>query len=124
MTDYPELVKALRICNRLDHVGNCNECFYGGPNAPTPKQYVNGCKRSMCEDAAAAIEELDAEETRLLLLTSDLQDKLMDLQADNDILHQHIEDMNEAFRSESEARQKAEAEVERLKSEVDAAYRH
>lgn len=32
------------------------------------------------QDAAAAIEELDAEETRLLLLTSDLQDKLMDLQ--------------------------------------------
>ena len=31
-------------------------------------------------DAAAAIEELDAEETRLILLTSDLQDKLMDLQ--------------------------------------------
>ena len=61
MTDYTELVKALRICNRIDHVGNCSECFYGGPNAPAPKQYVNGCKRSMCEDAAAAIEALQAQ---------------------------------------------------------------
>ena len=41
----------------------------------------------LMQDAAAAIEAL---------------------QADNDILHQHIEDLNEAFRSESLARQKAE----------------
>lgn len=58
MTDYSKLVEALRVCNRIDHVGNCNECYYGSPDAPPPKQYVNGCKRSMCEDAAAAIEAL------------------------------------------------------------------
>lgn len=58
MTDYSKLVKALRACNRIDHVGNCNECYYGSPDAPQPKQYVNGCKRSMCEDAANAIEDL------------------------------------------------------------------
>lgn len=59
--NYEELVKALRVCNRIDHVGNCNECYYGSPDAPPPKQYVNGCKRSMCEDAAAAIEALQAQ---------------------------------------------------------------
>ena len=42
----------------------------------------------LCADAAAAIEAL---------------------QAENETLHQHIEDLNRAFRSESLARQKAEA---------------
>lgn len=61
MANYEKLVKALRVCNRIDHVGNCNVCYYGSPDAPPPRQLVNGCKRSMCEDAADAIEALQAQ---------------------------------------------------------------
>ena len=61
--NIPELVKALRERARREE-----------------EWYEHG--GDLISDAAAAIEELDAEETRLLLLTSELQDKLIDAQAE------------------------------------------
>lgn len=52
---------------------------------------------------------LSKREQKLESLAFDAAAAIEALQADNDILHQHIEDLNEAFRSESLARQKAEA---------------
>lgn len=73
MTDYTELVKALRDLHR----------------DPRPASAVWLFDNQIAlYDAAAAIEAL---------------------QAENETLHQHIEDLNGAFRIESEARQKAEA---------------
>lgn len=46
MTDYSELVKALRMCAS----GNCHECG----------RYDLECEDNMRRDAAAAIEELEA----------------------------------------------------------------
>ena len=91
MADYTELIKALRICNRIDHVGNCNECFYGGHDAPTPKQYVNGCKRSMCEDAAAAIEELQAAWIKSETDATNLTGRLAQAEADVERLNREID---------------------------------
>ena len=73
--NYDKLVKALRCC--AENFGCPIEC----PRYSPADEGVRACVSRLEKDAAAAIEELDAEETRLLLLTSDLQDKLMDLQA-------------------------------------------
>lgn len=53
MTDYTELVKALRCgTNRADKNHNCEKCRY----------YSNGCLCTIAmDDAAAAIEELQAQ---------------------------------------------------------------
>lgn len=53
MTDYSELVKALRYCSH-DGLVKCNECRYGGIEWPI------GCEEEMMQDAAAAIEALEA----------------------------------------------------------------
>lgn len=100
MTDYSELVKALR------HVGicqDCNECEAG--------RWHNEFDCCLFKDAAAAIEELDAEETRLLLLTSDLQDKLMDLQAEVNRLELDNEDYEHENR-------RLHGEIEALKAQL------
>ena len=52
MTDYTELVKALRHCSH-DGLVKCNECKYGG------KEWPVGCEDEMMRDAAAAIEALN-----------------------------------------------------------------
>ena len=80
MMDYSELIKALRYCAESGDFKCGNDC-------PMHTEYPN-CLTKMDTDAAAAIEALEAE---------------------NKTLHQHIEDLNGAFRIESEARQKAEA---------------
>ena len=51
---YKELVKALRHCSH-DGLVKCNECKYGGTEWPV------GCEEEMMRDAAAAIEELQAQ---------------------------------------------------------------
>lgn len=58
MTDYTELVKALRHCSH-DGLVKCNECKYGG------KEWPVGCEEEMMRDAAAAIEALEADVKRL-----------------------------------------------------------
>ena len=75
-SNYEELIKALRLIGKEQ---DCNECEAG--------RWHHDFKCCLFEDAAAAIEAL---------------------QAENETLHQHIEDLNGAFRSESLARQKAE----------------
>lgn len=74
MGDYTELVKALRYCvTSPNGFTDCNGC---------PKQgHGVDCEDELHTDAAAAIEELEAE----------------------------VKDLNEALKSESEARQNAEA---------------
>ena len=64
MQDYEKLVRALRHCS--DHLGGCTEC--PRYDAEKARKYF-GC--GALEDAAAAIEELQAEVKRL-------QDKLCD----------------------------------------------
>ena len=100
MTDYTELVEALR-CEL--HYTSCPE---------TNCKYI--CHDTFCDtyrlmvDAAAAIEELDAEETRLLLITSELQDKVVELE----------EELNDAdVAADDNARQieELQAEVSELK---------
>ena len=81
MAEYTELILALRHCmTKEDGITICEPCPF----------YCTGidCENVLHTDAAAAIEALEAE---------------------NKTLHQHIEDLNGAFRIESEARQKAEA---------------
>ena len=48
MTDYTELVKALRVCGSIRYGIRCICCPYNG----------NGCYEKLCTDAAAAIEDL------------------------------------------------------------------
>ena len=67
MTDYSKVVDALRCCSK--HERRCLEC-----------EFLHNGYCSLQLDAAAAIEELDAEETRLLLITSELQDKVVELE--------------------------------------------
>ena len=73
MSQYAELVKALRetaTFTKFDDLLSKRE------------QKLE----SLAFDAAAAIEELDAEETRLLLITSELQDKVVELEEElNDV---------------------------------------
>lgn len=78
MNKYDELVKALRYC------------IVERPCSLCPR-YEEGteCFAKLHRDAAAAIEEL---------------------QAENETLHQHIQDLNEAFRAESKRRQELENE--------------
>ena len=54
MTDYSELVKALRHCSH-DGPVKCNECKYYG------KEWPFGCEEEMMRDAADAIEALIAD---------------------------------------------------------------
>ena len=54
MTDYTELVKALRHCS-YEGIVKCNECKYDG------KEWPVGCEEELMKDAAAAIEALQAE---------------------------------------------------------------
>lgn len=51
MTDYTELVKALRVCGSIRYGIRCISCPYNG----------KGCHAKLCTDAAAAIEALQAE---------------------------------------------------------------
>ena len=86
---YEELIKALRSA-----------------------QTVSIAWKGLMVDAAAAIEELDAEETRLLLITSELQDKVVELE----------EELNDAdIAADDNARQVEELQVEvgRLKAAND-----
>ena len=55
MTDYTKLVKALRCCSK----DKCGQCEYEWNHN---REF---CKNSMCADAAAAIEALQAETVRL-----------------------------------------------------------
>lgn len=101
MSNYEKIVKAMRHCSK-NGVVKCEECDYCG------KEWPVGCMEAMMRDAADAIEAL---------------------QALSETLHQHIQDLNGAFRIESEARQKAEAAIEELKillKEADKkqAYQH
>ena len=59
MTDYTELVKALRHCS-YEGIVKCNECKYSG------KEWPVGCEEELMKDAAAAIEALQAEVKRLV----------------------------------------------------------
>lgn len=66
MTDYTELVEALRYCSATKGMAYCNvNCKYGW------KERSKGCKDLLMTDAADAIEELQAKVKRL-------QDKLCD----------------------------------------------
>jgi rubrerythrin len=56
MTDYTELVKALRYCSTTKGMVYCNvNCKYGW------EERSKGCKDLLMTDAAAAIEDLQAE---------------------------------------------------------------
>lgn len=101
--NYEELVKALRYCASLDECGEDCPLWVGA------EDYFCICK--LTTDAASAIEELDAEETRLLLLTSDLQDKLMDLQAEVKRLELDNEDYEHEHR-------RLKGEIEALQAEL------
>lgn len=89
-SNYEQLLKALRLC-QFGECG-CGKCRYNtlkgdwctGENHP---EFFD-CDDKLKLDAAAAIEALEA---------------------DNAILRQHIDDLDEAVWSESLARQKAEA---------------
>ena len=60
MTDYTELVKALRYCSTTKGMVYCNvNCKYGW------EERSEGCKDLLMTDAAAAIEALQAEVKRL-----------------------------------------------------------
>lgn len=54
MTDYTELVKALRYCSRSEVIA-CRQCEYYG------KEWPIGCEEALMHDAAAAIEALQAQ---------------------------------------------------------------
>ena len=96
---YEELVKALRRCDMKQGCFNAN-CRYS-----VGKYFCDVDK--VHKDAAAAIEELDAEETRLLLITSELQDKVMDLQ-------EQLNDADVAADDDRRQIEELEAEVKRL----------
>lgn len=73
MTDYTELVKALRCCSK----DKCGQCEYEWNHN---REF---CMNSMCADAAAAIEALQAEVERYVRLNTDLlkcNDELRDKQ--------------------------------------------
>ena len=80
MERYDKLVEALRRPDFVDAPCSYPDCKYLNP-------YVACKARVVLTDAAAAIEAL---------------------QAENETLHQHIADLNEAFRAESEKRQALE----------------
>lgn len=67
MTDYSELVKALRHCSH-DGLVKCNECKYGGKGWPV------GCEDEMMADAAAAIEALQDNIKRLKEANDELRE--------------------------------------------------
>lgn len=69
MTDYTELVKALRHCSH-DGIVKCNECKYGG------KEWPVGCEEEMLRDAADAIEELRKVNRELIEMYEDAVMKL------------------------------------------------
>lgn len=111
MQDYNKLVEALRICTGKDDRLSCSDC-------PYHEHYPGSCRYEALSDAAAAIEELDAEETRLLLLTSDLQDKLMDLQ-------EQLNDSDVAAEDNGRQIEELQAEVKRLQLDnEDYEYEH
>ena len=94
MDNYEQLVKALR-CNALSK--QCDSCKYGYHLCPD-SECNDACNvEQIYADAAAAIEALWSE---------------------NDILHAHIEDMNELFRDNSIKIEELQAEVKRLEDEV------
>lgn len=96
MSDYKELVKELRGCKDMDCCTDCPRMANG---------YVEFC--NIKDDAAAAIEELDAEETRLLLITSELQDKVVELE----------EELNDAdIAADDNARKVEELQAEQKKT--------
>ena len=101
-SNYEQLVKALRCC--AENFGCPIEC----PRYSPADEGVRACVSRLETDAAAAIEELDAEETRLLLITSELQDKVVELE----------EELNDAdVAADDNARQieELQAEVSELK---------
>ena len=83
MTAYEQLVEALR-CEELKGIA-CPDCYERECIANSGKGLY--CRvPQLLEDAAAAIEALNAEETRLLLITSELQDKVVELEEElNDV---------------------------------------
>ena len=98
--DIPELVKALRMCSGFVDDPSCTKCAYS---------LDAKCKSTMMQDAAAAIEGLEkalAEENEaeddMYWLVCEKQSKIEALQAE-------VQDLNEALKSESKARQNAEA---------------
>ena len=98
MTNYTELIHALRYCANRDRP-DCSVCEY---------EAASSCKDILKLDAAAAIEELDAEETRLLLLTSDLQDKVVELE-------EQLNDADVAAEDDRRQIEELQAEVKDLK---------
>ena len=82
MTNYEKLVEALRLC-QFGECG-CGKCYYkelkGDWCTEDNHPEFFDCDDKLKLDAADAIEELDAEETRLLLITSELQDKVVELE--------------------------------------------
>lgn len=97
---YEELVKALR-CKRDDCEG-CGLAFFDNDEG-WMCQYA-----AKDDDAADAIEELDAEETRLLLITSELQDKVVEPE-------EELNDVDIAADDNARQVEELQAEVERLK---------
>ena len=63
MSQYEELIKALRRC-QFGH-GMCAECPYYGHKGKWNGEDLSDCDDKMHLDAAAAIEELQAEVERL-----------------------------------------------------------
>lgn len=93
MSDYSELVKALRCVSRYKN-------FTKDCNSQNPNELCRYCHHWICEDdrifadAASAIEALWSE---------------------NDILHAHIEDMNELFRDKSIKIEELQAAIELMR---------
>lgn len=102
---YEQLVKALTCGNDGKLPCHNNECPYW-VDQWHGIGLCNVIKKD--DEAAAAIEELDAEETRLLLITSELQDKVVELE-------EELNDVDIAADDNARQVEELQAEVKRLK---------
>lgn len=85
MTDYSELVKALRHCSR-DGIVKCNECKYYG------KEWPDGCEEEMMRDAADAIEDMEKHITEMHERVTVLQIARGELERENEKLKDDLEE--------------------------------
>lgn len=90
MSEYTELLNALHRCSADDECAGCPYWHEDG-------SYCD--QEQLARDAAAAIEAFGS---------------------DNDILHAHIEDMNEVFRDKSIENQQLERHIEELQAEAES----
>ena len=74
MTDYTNLVKALRCCADYSEKSTCSNCGY----------HLNGCRMKMTADAAAAIEAFEAKVPHWVSVDDSMPDLLQFVLVCND----------------------------------------